>query len=242
MQRVLVALATLLCASSAWATPTTGATGGDDVTDETGASTLEVTRTIALWTHGITAAAMFAGSVVYSIRGLQKSDVHEYRDDCESGVAGACSRYEAAERERRVDKDVGGALLLSSLAPLSGLGLVYVSDPARLDPNNRGPVSVLHGTTAALSVATAGLFVHTLKLRSDLSDAADTCFGGDCSGMQDAESDVSRSLALPLIVTGLNWLLSATSTVWLDIVNVRDVSLAPSFNPGYSGATLTGRF
>ncbi|HEY6725719.1 MAG TPA: hypothetical protein VI197_16910 [Polyangiaceae bacterium] len=211
--------------------------------DETTAgATFEVTRNVALWTHGVTAAAFIVGATVYSIRGLRTSEIADYEADCDAGVPGACSRYEATERERRLDRELGGALLLSSLAPVAGLLLFDSSNPARLDPSNRGAASVLSGATAALSIATAGLFVHTFKLRSDFGDAADACFGGDCDEMMEAEFDVSSSLALPMIVTGINYVLSMSGTVWLSVVQRHEVSLAPALDTNYTGATLTGRF
>ena len=246
MQKTLVALAILLCSSSVWATPPTGAAEGEPTTtDDAGArSTPAVTRTVALWTHGITGAASLVGSAVYGIRGLQKSSVSKYKDECESGVTGGCERYEATERERRVDQEIGGALLLYSAASLSNWVFLGSTDPARIDPSNGGAASVLYGTSAALSAATAGLFVYTLKLRSDFSDPADACFDGNCSQIQDAASDVNGSLAVPLIVTGINYVVSMSTTLWLwwTGAELRDVSLAPVLDPNYTGATLTGRF
>lgn len=243
MQKVLVALATLFCAPPALAMPTTDRVEGDPVGAETGtSSTAEVTRSVALWTHGITAAASFVGGAVYGIRGLRGSDVAEYEDDCESGVPGACNRYEARERERRVDQFLGGALIIHSMASLSDLFALKSTDPRRLDPSDRSMASVLYGTSAALSAATAGLLIYTLKLRSDFGDAADACFEGNCNEIPDAASDVDSSLAAPLIVTGVNYVLSVSSMLWLTLVERHDVTLAPVLDPNYTGATLTGRF
>src|SRR5690606_25863446 len=174
MQKVLVALATILCAPAALATPATGTT--EDVGAETETSnTPRVTRSIALWTHGITAAASFVGGTVYSINGYRTSEESDHDDDCMSGVPGACDRFEATETERRVDRYLGGAMMLYSLASLSGLVFLESTHPDRLDPSDHGTASVLYGTSAALSAATAGLFIYSLKLRSDFGDTADAC-------------------------------------------------------------------
>lgn len=245
MQKILapLILATLVCASSALATPPAVGTDGANVGAETGTgSTPAVTRSIALWTHGITAAASFVGGAVYSINGLQTSEVSDYEADCESGVPGACSRYEATERERRVDRSLGGALMIYSMASLSGLVFLESTDPARLDPSNHGVASVLYGTSAALSAATAGMLIYTLKLRSDFGDTADACFGGNCTEIRDAATDVNNSLAVPLIVTGINYVLSISSTVWLAWSERHQMSLAPVLDSHTAGATLTGRF
>ncbi|HEU5076953.1 MAG TPA: hypothetical protein VFU02_22340 [Polyangiaceae bacterium] len=249
---VLMVLAILLCVSSALAIPPTDTTDTTDARDATDgeavghdsgeSSALKVTRTAALWIHGVTGAASLVGSAVYGIRGLRGSELSEYKDDCESGVAGACSRYEATERERRVDQELGQAFILYSVGSLAGWAFAKSTDPTRLDPNNRGAASALFGTSAALSAATAGMLMYTLKLRSDFSDAADACFGGDCNEIGDAASDVSSSLAVPLIVTGLNYVLSVSTTIWLQLAERHQVSLAPTFHPNHTGATLTGRF
>lgn len=79
MSKLPVILATVLCASSALATPSTGADDGE----AQASNGPEVTRTVALWTHGITGAASLVGAAVYGIRGLQNSDLSGYDDDCQ---------------------------------------------------------------------------------------------------------------------------------------------------------------
>lgn len=241
MKRILVTVATLLCASPALATPSS-VVERDDADDAEASSAPAVTRTVALWTHGITGAASLVGGVVYGIRGLQSSDASAYEDECHSGIAGGCDRFEATERERRVDQSIGGALLLYSMTSLSSLFFLGSTDATRLDASQDVPGSVVYGTSAALSLVTAGLFVNTLKLRGDLSETADACFEGNCSEMPNAESDVEGSLGWPLLVSAFNYVLSVSTTVWLASTTPKGVSLLPTLDPEYAGATLTGRF
>ena len=238
MQKIPLAFATLLCASSALAQPSTVAAEGDAESS----SSSSTTRTVALWTHGITGAASLVGGAVYGIRGLKDSDVSKYQDECKSGVPGACERFEATERERRVDQSIGASMFLYSVTSLSGLALLGSTDPTRIDASQQVASSVFYGTSAALSLVTAGLFMHTLKLRSDFGDATDACFEGNCSEAQALETDIGGSLVWPLSLCAVSYAVSTTATVWLEWAARNHVSLAPTLDPKYAGATLTGSF
>ena len=229
MRSTLLVLAVALCASvaSAQETPLSTADSGSD-----GASAPNITRRVALWTHGITGAAPLVGGADIGARGLQTDDADAYEEECKTGALGGCQRFEATAPANQADRAIAGAMLLHSFAALSGLVFLGLPEAPEVGDDRRLTGIVLYSSSAAPSLITTGFPVRSPTLRADLTDAKDACFQRDFRPVEQADSDVSASLRWPRCPSAASYTLSVGTNLWLGSANNR-LSLLATLDSNY---------